>query len=227
MTDRAGIIVVTIDGGAASGKSSTARALSERFGLLHVDTGAFYRTVTLALLRAGVRCDDAAAVEKALGSLKIATRVSGRSGRLAIGGEVPGAEIRGPEVNENVSVCAAQPAVRAFLLDCQRDQANVAQEHGFPGLVMEGRDIGSVIFPDADFRFFLEADEAERMRRRAKQGENDSIAERDKMDAGRNIAPLLCPEGAIRIDSTKLSLEEVVEKISGFLEQKLTRVPQP
>jgi len=122
-------------------------------------------------------------------------------------------------VNAVVSKFAAIPAVRKFLFDYQRAQKNVAREHGFDGLIMDGRDIGSVIFPDADLRIFLTADPAERARRRAAEGIADSISERDKLDSSRKAAPLACPEGAVKIDSTHLTLEQVVEKISATLDE--------
>lgn len=219
-----GFVIVTIDGGAASGKSSTARALSERFNLLHVDTGAFYRTVTLALLRAGVTGEDPAAIQAALPRISVDTRIADRGAFMTIDGEVAGPAVRSPEVNKNVSTFAAHPGVRDFLLSYQRDQANVARSHGFPGLVMEGRDIGSVIFPDADFRFFLEADETERMRRRSVQGEHDEIRKRDQMDSQRKTAPLVCPPDAITINSTQMSLDDVVDEMSRIIGAKLPRV---
>lgn len=207
-------IIVAIDGGAASGKSSTSRAISERFNLLHVDTGSFYRAVTAELLRRKMSAADVATVEQAVQRLRFSTRVEGRAAAMEIDGRVAGEEIRSPEVNGAVSHFAAIPAVRAALLAYQRGQAEVARVHGFAGLVMEGRDIGSVIFPAADFRFFLHADPAERARRRAEQGQQDQIAERDRLDTQRKTAPLTCPPGAIDIDSTFLTLEQVVEKIS-------------
>jgi cytidylate kinase len=111
--------------------------------------------------------------------------------------------------------------VRSALLAYQRGQADVARERGFRGLIMEGRDIGSVIFPDADFRFFLHADPDERARRRAREGQTDSIAERDRLDTSRKTAPLTCPPGAIDIDSTHLSLDAVVERIAGLIAPRL------
>lgn len=217
-------VIVTIDGGAASGKSSTSRALSKRFNLLHVDTGAFYRTVTLALLAAGVSPDTPDEIEAALPRLNISTGITGREALMLMDGEVPGDALRSAEVNDNVSSFSAQPAVRAYLLSYQRNQVKLAKTHGFPGLVMEGRDIGSVIFPDADFRFFLLADEDERLRRRASQGEQDAIRKRDQMDTQRKASPLMCPPNAITINSTRLTLEEVVEKMSGILSERLSRV---
>lgn len=207
-------IIVAIDGGAASGKSSSSRTLSERFNLLHVDTGSFYRAITAELLRRGVAAGNPEAVAAALAEMKLGTRIAGRSAQMEIGGRVAGDEIRSREVNEHVSHFAAIPAVRTALLAYQRGQADVARAHGFRGLVMEGRDIGSVIFPDATFRFFLHADPEERARRRASEGQQDSIAERDRLDSSRKTAPLACPAGAISIDTTQRSLAEVVEEMA-------------
>jgi cytidylate kinase len=214
-------IIVAIDGGAASGKSSSSRTLSERFNLLHVDTGSYYRALTAELLRLGVAPGDALAVKNALGSLRLGTRVNGRSAEMTIGGRVAGDEIRRREVNDAVSHFAAIPDLRGALLSYQRSQADVAREQGFRGLVMEGRDIGSVIFPAADFRFFLQADPGERARRRADQGQDDKIHERDRLDSSRKTSPLTCPPGATLIDSTHLTLDQVVEKMAAAIGAKL------
>ncbi len=210
-------IIVAIDGGAASGKSSSARTLSERFHLLHVDTGSYYRALTAEMLRRGVPANDPAAVQAALADVTLGTRVEGRSARMEIGGRVAGDEIRSREVNDHVSHVAAIPALRNALLSYQRGQAEVARQHGFRGLVMEGRDIGSVIFPDATFRFFLHADQNERARRRASEGQQDSIAERDRLDSSRKTSPLACPPGATSIDTTHQTLVEVVEHMAAAI----------
>lgn len=210
-------IIVAIDGGAASGKSSTSRLLAERFNLLHVDTGSFYRHLTAELLRLGVAASDPAGIQTALAAIRLATRVDGRSARMLVNGQAAGDEIRDQQVNENVSHYAAIPAVRAALLAYQRGQVEVARAHGFRGLVMEGRDIGSVIFPNADFRFFLHADPVARAQRRAAEGRQDSIAERDRLDTTRQNAPLVIPPGATAIDSTHLTLEQVVDKLAKII----------
>lgn len=214
-------VIVAIDGGAASGKSSSSRTLSEQFNLLHVDTGSFYRAITAEMIRCGVAADNLDAVRAALAELTLGTSVQGRSAQMEIGGRVAGDEIRGREVNQQVSHFAAIPEVREALLAYQRSLADVARQHSFRGLVMEGRDIGSVIFPDADFRFFLHADPTERARRRASEGHQDQIAERDRLDSSRKTAPLACPAGAISIDTTKLTLAEVVQTMAAPVAARL------
>ena len=212
-------LVIAVDGGAASGKSSTSRGLAAKHNLMHVDTGAHYRTVALSLLRRGITSAEAfSAAEKPLENLDLGTDVREREAAMSIGGVVPAdSEIRNDAVNAVVSQFAAIPEVRKFLFDYQRSQKDVAQERGFNGLIMDGRDIGSVIFPDADLRIFLTADPEARARRRAAEGIADSIAERDKLDSSRKASPLACPEGATKIDSTDLTLEQVVEKISAMI----------
>lgn len=212
--------LVTIDGAAASGKSSTASALAERLQFMHVDTGAHYRTLTCALTQAGANFQKPDTLPELLESLELDTLLEQRSARLTIDRRVfSDAEIRSPEVNALVSQVSAFKPVRDLLFDYQRSQARIAREQGrFAGLVMEGRDIGSVIFPDADFRFFLFADETTRAARRAEEGLVDSIAERDKKDSTRKTAPLVCPEGAIKIDTGRLTLDEVVDSICQIVE---------
>jgi len=214
-------IIVAIDGGAASGKSSTARALAARFGLLHVDTGSFYRQVCAKLMAQKIAPHQTEHIEAGLAAVTFSTQVVGNTAQLLIDGHPAGDDIRSEQVNAHVSHYAALPAVRAALLAYQRAQPEVARTHGFRGVVMEGRDIGSVIFPNADFRIFLHADQAARAARRAAEGRVDAVAERDRLDTSRKAAPLLCPAGAVDIDSTHLTLEEVVEKLSALIAQKL------
>ncbi|MGB0409582.1 MAG: (d)CMP kinase [Opitutales bacterium] len=206
--------IVAMDGGAATGKSTTAKGVAKALGLMHVDTGAHYRTVTFALLQAGATPQSAETIPSLLNTLQLGTRLEGRSAKLSINGTVPeDASIRSPEVNAAVAQFAAMDAVRQFLLHYQRKQVDLARENHFAGLIMEGRDIGSVIFPDADFRFFLHADEATRAARRAKEGQTDSITARDKIDSTRKTAPLICPEGATQVDTAPMTLEEVIAHI--------------
>jgi cytidylate kinase len=215
-------IIVAIDGGAASGKSSTARALSERFNLLHSDTGSYYRAVTAELLRRGATASDTRTVVGALSEIRLGTRIEGRSARIEISGHLAGDEIRSKEVNDAVSHFAAIPELRAALLAYQRGQADAAKQGGFAGLVMEGRDIGSVIFPDADFRFFLHADPAERERRRLKEGQVDQVAERDRLDSSRKASPLSQSIGAVSIDTTHLTLAEVAARMASVIARSLS-----
>jgi cytidylate kinase len=171
--------------------------------------------VTAVLLRRGVAADDPARIEAEVGELRLGTRITGRSAGMEINGEmIPDAEIRGAAVNGAVSHVAALPAVRAALLAYQRGQESVARTGGFRGLVMEGRDIGSVIFPSAPCRFFLHADPTERARRRAREGGQDAIALRDQLDSSRKAAPLACPPGAVAVDTTHQGLDEVVALLS-------------
>jgi cytidylate kinase len=212
-------LIVAIDGGAASGKSSSSRTLSQRFNLLHVDTGSFYRALTAELLRRGVSPQDPAAVDAALRTIRLSTRVSGRSAEMEIDGRVvPDAEIRTPEVNGAVALFAAIPELRTALLEYQRGQAETARRHHFHGLVMEGRDIGSKIFPDADLRFFLFADPEERARRREQQGQPDQVARRDTLD-GKRLRE--SQQGATVIDSTYLTLDQVVEQMSAAIADRI------
>lgn len=220
---RSPFIIVAIDGGAASGKSSTSRTLSERFNFLHADTGSYYRALTAELLRRSVAATDLVAVKSALATVKLTTTVTGRSAAMQLSGHViPDAEIRSPAVTANVATFAAIPEVRSALLDYQRGQAETARSHGFAGLVMEGRDIGSKIFPDADFRYFLFADPEARARRREQQGLHDQVAHRDHLDSQRLKESL---QGATLIDSTFLTLEQVVAQIATAIEGKLTATP--
>lgn len=214
-------VIIAVDGGAASGKSSTSRLLAARFHLLHVDTGSHYRAVTHVLLQAGIPSDKPENVQAFLREVPLDSKVDGNLAHIQINHQVPSAEqLRSDAVNQAVSHFAALPEVRKFLFDYQRAQAQTARRHGFRGIIMEGRDIGSVIFPDADLRIFLEADPETRARRRQQEGQSDSITTRDRLDSNRKTAPLRCPEGAIRIDTSELSLEEVVERISGIITQQ-------
>ncbi len=218
MTDQTAFKIIAIDGGAATGKSSASRALAERFNCMHVDTGAHYRTLTLALLRSGASAHLPETIATVLDELHLGTELNKRSARLSVNGATPtNANLRSPEINATVAEFAAIPEIRQFLFDYQRNQAEVARQHAFAGLIMEGRDIGSVIFPEADWRLFLYADEATRAARRAGEGQTDSVTERDRLDQNRKTAPLLCSKGSLRVDTTPLSLEEVVDLIASFI----------
>ncbi len=206
--------IITLDGGAATGKSSTARGVSECLRFLHVDTGSHYRALTHLLLRERIEPEEGEALASALERIDLSAEIHGTFAHLLANGDpVSPAALRSPEVNRSVSAYAALPPVRNRLLRYQRWHRDLAFEEGFRGLVMEGRDIGSVVFPEAPFRFFLEADESTRIQRRHEEGQQDSIADRDRADRGRKNAPLLCPAGAIRINTADHSLEQVISKI--------------
>jgi CMP/dCMP kinase len=210
-------IIIAIDGGAASGKSSTSKILSQRLNLLYVNTGSHYRTLTWAMLKAGISVTDEDGIVSNLKLINIGNRIEGKEAYITLDNEIPGEEIRSEQVNNAVSRFAAIPQVREFLLAYQRSYEHIARESGFSGLIMEGRDIGSIIFPTADFRFFMSADQAERTRRRRLEGQIDSIQMRDQLDSKRETAPLTYTEGATIVDTTHLSLEEVGEKMANLI----------
>ncbi len=217
MTDKK-FIVVAIDGGAASGKSSTSKILSERLDLMYVNTGSHYRSITWAILEGDVDFKNERSIIEVLKTLPIGHLVEGKEARITLNKQPFGEEIRSEAVNNAVSLVAAIPVVRQYLLEHQRSYSNLAKNAGFKGLIMEGRDIGSVIFPNADFRFFLTADEAERARRRQLEGQVDSIQKRDQLDKTRKTAPLTCADGATMIETTHLSLLEVAEKLQAIIQ---------
>lgn len=210
--------IVAIDGPAASGKSTVSREVARALGWTYVDSGALYRGVTWKALRSGVSARDAAAVRRLLESARWEFPLREGAVRFTVDGEDPGEAIRGPDVREAVSDFAALPAVRAFVSEQLRAMRRYAP------LVMEGRDIGTVVFPDADFKFYLDADPAERARRRARdleaqEGSADlaavraSLERRDAKDSTRREAPLRIAPDARVIDTTGLTIEQVVARI--------------
>lgn len=209
-----GARVVAIDGPSGSGKSTVGRAVAAELGLEVLDTGAMYRAVTLAVLEAGVPLDDEAAcrcvAEQAAIDVGAATFLDGRD---------VSAEIRGPEVTAAVSIVSAHPSVREILVDRQREWVT---RHG--GGVVEGRDIGTVVFPDAAAKAFLTASDEERARRRQRDEhaaerkvEVDEVREamrrRDALDSGRVVSPLRAAGDALVIDTTERTVEDVVAEI--------------
>lgn len=221
---RTRFVAVAVDGGAASGKSSTAKVVARDLGLLHVDTGAHYRSVTRALLDAGALPEDPASVGAALARLHLGSEISGISSGLTFDGRRPvDASLRTEDVNGSVSKFAALPAVRNFLLAYQRSQVELGQAAGFAGVIMEGRDIGSVVLPQAEVRVFLQADPVARAQRRAAEGQADAVAQRDLLDSTRATAPLVCPEGATRIDNTHLTLGAVVAQVKALVQHAARR----
>ena len=206
--------IIAIDGGAGTGKSTTASILADRLHLLHVDTGSHYRTFTKYLREKGITTDNIKAFF--LDSTpSLSSQLTGNRSFLSIEGKVYTPEsLRAEEVNNFVSHVASVPEVRTLLFDYQRGQIGIAKENNFSGLVMEGRDIGTVILPDADLKIFLVADQRVRESRRLSDGEIDKISSRDHLDKSRSIAPLKESEGALRIDTSLLGIEEVYTAIT-------------
>ena len=213
-------IIIALDGPAGSGKSSTAKAVAARLGYRHLDSGAFYRAITLAALRAGIDPGGwPRLTHDQLDRLDVHGRPAERGYTMTIGGQDVGAEIRSYQVNAHVSQMAAVPAVREWLMDALRESGARG------GLVADGRDIGTVVFPGAELKAYLIADAEERARRRLmEQGEADMSEQhvrveaarlqgRDELDSNRAAAPLRQAEDAVVIDTTHLTLEEQVQRI--------------
>jgi cytidylate kinase len=211
--------VIVLDGPAGAGKSTVAREISRRLGLSFLDTGAIYRAITLTMLREGVPAADSPQLRRVLRDF----RISFRGGRILVGDDDVTEAIRTPEIDERVSGYSALPAVRSSLLDIQRAQAA-------GGLVAEGRDMGTVVFPDADLKIFLTASPESRARRRyderLSRGESadygeilDAVNRRDEFDSNRETAPLRQAPDAVLLDTTDLSFDQVVERILSLAER--------
>jgi cytidylate kinase len=207
-------ITIAVDGPAGSGKSTVARAVARRLSLPHIDTGAMYRAVTLKALEQGVGAHDG----EGLQSLLDRTDIDLRNGKVFLDGRDVSVEVRGGPVTASVSQVAAHAPVRQWMVERQRRLV------GERGGVVEGRDIATVVLPQADFKFFLTAAPEERARRRAAElaaeGIPTSLQEvltgieaRDRLDAGREVSPLRVAEGATVIDSTGRSVDDVVDEI--------------
>jgi cytidylate kinase len=198
--------LIAIDGPAGSGKSTVSRALALRLGLDRLDTGAMYRAVTWAALEHGIEPDDGTSVGRLARRLTISV-----GDRIEADGIDITEAIRGPEVSRVVSRVAAHPEVRAVLVERQRQWV---AEHG--GGVIEGRDIGSVVLPEADVKIYLTAAANERARRRPEE-EADALARRDRLDSTRPVSPLGVADGARIIDTTDRRVEDIVEEVVAWL----------
>jgi len=196
--------VIAIDGTAASGKSTFARELARRLGYVYVNTGAMYRGVTWYLQQKKVSLRDATVVASEVDAAGVETRLQDGELAFRIAGLDPLPHVREARVNAEVSFVAQVPAVRALLVAEQQGLAAQA------ALVMEGRDIGTVVFPQTPYKFFLDADASIRAQRRSQQGENDAIQQRDTHDSQRAASPLLCAPDALRLDSGQATVEELV-----------------
>ncbi len=209
-------LVVAVDGPSGSGKSSTARGVAQRLSLAYLDTGAMYRAMTWALLQAGVDLDDPGAIAAAAEDVRLESGTDPLGPTIVADGIDVADPIRSDQVTASVSSVAAVPGVRAMLVSLQRAIID-ANEHR---IVVEGRDIGSTVAPDAEVKIYLVADPAARAARRAAEdGSSDAIAtevalaRRDKIDSTRAASPLAQVPGAVVVDSTHLTLDEVIDAI--------------
>jgi cytidylate kinase len=210
--------VIAIDGPAGSGKSTVAKAVAERLDLPYLDTGAMYRAVAYAVLRSGGDPADAEFAARTARAIELDVGLD----RVLVNGADATVEIRGPEVTRSVSLVAANPEVRVELVSRQREWT---ERRG--GGVLEGRDIGTVVFPDAELKVYLTADPDERARRRAQEVTDldyetvaADLARRDALDSSRDIDPLLEAPDAVLVDTTGLGIDEVVDEIARLLEEK-------
>jgi cytidylate kinase len=209
--------VVAIDGPSGSGKSTVARRLADQLGLDYLDTGAMYRGVAFAALQAGVDPDDAAPVAKLAEDIELVSRGS----EIVVNGADASVEIRGPEVTKAVSTVAANPDVRREMVSRQREWIRA---HG--GGVVEGRDIGNEVWPDAELKVYLTADLAVRAARRGQemgvadeQWVAEDLARRDNFDASREASPLQLAADAVVVDTTGRSVDEIVVELLAHLER--------
>ncbi|HIB96403.1 MAG TPA: (d)CMP kinase [Candidatus Marinimicrobia bacterium] len=209
-------MIVAIDGTAGSGKSTTAKGVAEKLGFLYLDTGAMYRAATAAVLSASIDSDDESAVSDCVETIEIDFDESGRL--IFLNGMDVSQTIRGREVTQNVSAVSAYPQVRKRMVAMQREIA------GYRDFVVEGRDIGTVVFPNADFKFFIVASIEERAKRRQKdlaglgieQTVNDivkNLKRRDALDSSREVSPLTKSEDAVEVDTTSMTIEQQIDLI--------------
>lgn len=219
------MIRIAIDGPGGAGKSTLAKAVAKKLDILYVDTGALYRTVGLYVRRLGIDPKDAKAVGESLGDLNIEVRYEDGAQKVYLNGENPGDAIRTPEMSMYASAVSAIPAVRAFLLETQKD---IARKNS---VIMDGRDIGTVILPDADVKVFLTASPECRAMRRYKEllekGQTvkyeDVLAEmnqRDHQDSTREIAPAEAAPDAVLLDNSDLDLDGTVEAVIALVRKK-------
>lgn len=206
--------VIAIDGPAASGKSSVAHSLARRLGYAYVNSGAMYRAITWLVCRAKIPSNDATAVLEALQAAEVEIGLENGESFIRIDGVDPTPFLRDQEINQNVSPVSSIAGVRQWLLGRLQDYATENN------VVMEGRDIGSTVFPDTPYKFYIDASPEVRRQRRSAQGQNDEIAARDKVDSTRRSSPLVIADDAQVIDSSHLTIDGVVGEIIGRLKLK-------
>ncbi|NVJ03247.1 (d)CMP kinase [Myxococcus sp. AM009] len=220
--------IVAIDGPAGAGKSSVSKLLARRLGFSLVDTGAIYRCVALMALREGLAFDDDARLGELLGRVHIHFQVVGEENHVFLGGQDVSGEIRTPDISMAASQVSGRPVVRAGLLQLQRRLALESEK----GAILEGRDIGTVVFPDADAKFFLAASPEVRARRRYEElfqkgveSSLDSVladqTKRDRDDSARAVAPLRAAEDAVHVDSSSTPLSEVVHGLESEILRRM------
>jgi cytidylate kinase len=217
-------VVVAMDGPSGSGKSSTARGVADRLGLSYLDTGAQFRAITLWMLRHGVDVHDSAAVAARADEPVLESGTDPLDPSITLDGQDVAEAIRSEAVTAAVSPVATVPAVRSRLLDLQRGIIAGALTGG--GIVVEGRDIGSVVWPEAQVKLYLTADPAARAARRTAEQGSGSVAateadllRRDAIDSSRSTAPLSVPDGAVHLDTTPYDLAEVISRVVAIVEQ--------
>lgn len=214
--------IVAIDGPAGSGKGTITKQVGERLGLINIDTGAMFRCVTLNVIQEGIKIEEENRIKEMLDKIDIDIK---ENGEVFLNGEEVTKRIRENDINSFVSPVSVIPIVRDKLLDLQRRMAQGKN------VIMEGRDIGTVVFPNANVKIYLDASPEERAKRRVKQNQEKgistsyqevlkSIMDRDKRDSTRKIAPLKQAEDAIYIDSTNMTIEEVTEEIVRIVKEK-------
>jgi cytidylate kinase len=208
--------VITLDGPAASGKSSVARLVAGRLGRIYVNTGNMYRAITWAVLARGVDPANPDAVRTAAAAVVLESPVTDGQTQVRVDGRLLSSDdLNSDAVNAGVSLVARVPEVRERLVRDQRALADLGP------LVMEGRDIGSVVFPDSRLKFYIDASEEVRAARRRAQGHADQVAERDRLDSTRKSSPLVVPDGAQVIDNSHLTLEQAVEAVLAGVAERL------
>jgi cytidylate kinase len=224
-------LVIAIDGPAGAGKSTVAQKVAARLGLAYVDSGATYRAIALKVLQSAIAPDDEQAVARLIAQTDIRITTEGLQSRVLMDGEDVTEKIRTPEVTLAAAKVSRLSQVRTKLVAIQRSCATGR------GVVMEGRDIGTVVFPNAALKVFIQADSEERARRRLKQETKegrsatleqtaDEIARRDQLDAERKISPLVAAADAYQIDSTDLLADQVVEQILDLARKKKLVEPE-
>jgi len=203
--------VIAIDGPAASGKSSVARELARQLRFIYVNSGAIYRAITWHILQNGIDPEDGECIEEALRLAAISGALEDNESRVLINGADPGDHLRDDCVNESVARVSQFPVVRQIVSEKLHEHA---QTHD---LIVEGRDIGSVVFPNTPYKFYVDASPAVRLQRRAAQGGRDEIALRDRADSLRPVSPLVIAKDAHVIDTSHLTIQQVISEIVGIL----------